>query len=265
MRCAVGITKRAGQPLRFACTCGFSFGGACEHAVAVMIACNQQQAQQQSLDLSAAPVSTEIPAHGSHANNITEIREHPVGRLYLSEYDGFLFIEIRYAYFNSTIEFARTDSDPYRLVPGDMGTIVYLHGILYAEEYGFDQTFEPYVAVPLADFVRSRGDRDRIWIVETNEKMVGTVAILSVSQEVAQLRWLLVHPDARGTGLGKRLVREAIDFCKTCKYRSVFLWTLNILPKAAYLYRSAGFKKTEAKAHHIWGCDLTEERYELFL
>ena len=149
--------------------------------------------------------------------------------------------------------------------PGDIGTIIHQHGILYAEEYGFDHTFDPYVAVPLSEFAQAQGDRDRIWIAEKGEKVVGTIAIVSVSERVAQLRWLLVHPDARGIGLGKRLVQDAVDFSRACRYQSVFLWTVNILPVATHLYRSVGFQKTEERTHGIWGVDLTEERYELTL
>jgi N-acetylglutamate synthase-like GNAT family acetyltransferase len=153
----------------------------------------------------------------------------------------------------------------HHLRPGDIGAIIHQHGILYAEEYGFDHTFEPYVAVPLSEFVQAQGDWDRIWIAERGEQMVGTIAIVSVSDQVAQLRWFLVHPDARGIGLGKRLVQDAVDFSRACRYQSVFLWTVNILPVATHLYRSVGFQKTEETAHRMWGVDLIEERYDLIL
>ena len=151
------------------------------------------------------------------------------------------------------------------LRPGDIGSIIYLHGILYAEEYGFDHTFEPYVAEPMARFVLERTDRDRIWIVERKKRVMGSVAVVKYSESEAQLRWLILHPELRGCGSGRMLVDEAVDFAASCGYESIFLWTLDILPAALGIYRSAGFRLTEEKSHRIWGRRLTEERYELNL
>ncbi len=153
----------------------------------------------------------------------------------------------------------------HKLRPGDMGTIIYLHGVIYEKEYGFDHTFEPYVAEPLSKFILYQTDRERIWIAQKDKKIVGSVAIVKFSDDQAQLRWLLVDPEVRRLGLGKYLVEKAIQFSRLKDYRSVFLWTLDILPVAAKLYQSEGFKKTHEKSKRIWGVTLTEQRYELKL
>jgi len=152
-----------------------------------------------------------------------------------------------------------------QLKPGDIGYLSYLHGILYAQEYGWDYTFEAYVAVPLAEFAKEHNDRERIWVVEKDGQVAGSVAIVEASKEEAQLRWMLLTPDLRGYGLGRFLVQEALDFCKEQGYRSVFLWTVSLLTVATRLYQSAGFQLTEQKTHQIWGAELTEQRYDLML
>lgn len=151
------------------------------------------------------------------------------------------------------------------LYPGDVGYITYMHGILYAPEQGWDHTFDSYVAIPLAKFAKSHSSRERIWIVEKEGRIVGSVAIVKFSEKEAQLRWLLLDPEVRGYGLGRRLLEEALDFCRKAEYSSVFLWTVNTLPVAAMLYRSVGFKQTEELTHELWGSVVTEVRYDLAL
>jgi GNAT superfamily N-acetyltransferase len=140
-----------------------------------------------------------------------------------------------------------------------------LHGVLYARERGFDSTFEAYVAGPLAEFVRAGDPRQRLWIAECDGRLVGCVAIVAASPRTAQLRWLLVDPEVRGTGLGKRLLGEAIAFGKECGYAEIILWTESALTAAARLYLGAGFRKTEEKPGRMWGVDLVQEKYELRL
>jgi ribosomal protein S18 acetylase RimI-like enzyme len=148
--------------------------------------------------------------------------------------------------------------------PGDIGYLTYLHGTIYAKEYGYDQTFEAYVAKGLAEFVQSSDpDNERIWLVEINSQITGFIAIVSHSKREAQLRWFFVHPDFRGRGIGKYLLTEVVDFCKQHKYETISLWTTSELRTAHHLYTRAGFKKTEEKNHEIWGKRVTEERYEL--
>ena len=148
------------------------------------------------------------------------------------------------------------------LRPGDIGAIVRFHGLVYAREHGFDHTFEAYVAKPLAEFACSASDRERVWIAERAGQLVGCIAIVAATADVAQLRWFLVDPSARGVGLGKRLINEALAFCRNCGYRSVVLWTVSALTTAARLYRSVGFRKVEEKPGRLWGVDLIEEKYE---
>jgi N-acetylglutamate synthase-like GNAT family acetyltransferase len=150
------------------------------------------------------------------------------------------------------------------LMPGDVGYITYLHGVVYDEEYGLDTTFEAYVAKPLAEFALSQDNpRQSIWVVEKDGVLYGCAAIVEHSREEAQFRWLILAREARGVGLGRRLVEWALGFCRAQGYRSVFLWTFSELEAAAHVYRSHGFRLTEEKTHTIWGRELTEQRYDL--
>jgi GNAT superfamily N-acetyltransferase len=152
------------------------------------------------------------------------------------------------------------------LKPGDLGYITYLHGKIYAEEYGFDTIFEPYVARPLSEFSLAEDkSRQRIWIIEFEDKIVGSIAIVDAGNNEAQLRWLLLTAETRGKGLGKRLITEALDFCREKGFKNVFLWTIDALPAARVLYLRNGFKLTEEDKHKLWGIEANEQRYDLAL
>ncbi|OGS49674.1 MAG: hypothetical protein A3K65_09625 [Euryarchaeota archaeon RBG_16_68_12] len=154
----------------------------------------------------------------------------------------------------------------HRLRPGDAGALARLHGLLYAEERGWDATFEAYVAAGLADFARSsRPERDRLWLAESGGRIIGSIAIVGRSRTAAQLRWFLVVPGHRGRGLGTDLMGRALRFCRARGVRTVFLWTTSDLAEAARLYARFGFRKTEEKTHRIWGKSVTEERFGLRL
>jgi GNAT superfamily N-acetyltransferase len=153
------------------------------------------------------------------------------------------------------------------LRPGDLGRVIEQHGVLYAAEYGFDHTFEAYVAGTLAELGGTAPPGPgRLWLAERDGALLGSIGIVGREDGAAQLRWLLLHPDARGRGLGRRLVDEALAYCRDSGYRSVYLWTVHVLTDAARLYVAAGFRKTDAKPMgQLWSVMLAEERYDLVL
>jgi len=153
----------------------------------------------------------------------------------------------------------------YQLLPGDIGYLIWLHGMVYSREYGWDHTFELYVSAPLTEFAKNITDRERIWIVDREGTVGGSIAIVKGPGDSAQLRWFLLHPDLRGQGLGKILMEEALGFCREKGYRSVFLWTEARLLAAAALYRRSGFRLSEERAGRLWGTIATEQRFDLDL
>lgn len=152
------------------------------------------------------------------------------------------------------------------LRPGDIGYIIYLHGTLYAQEYALDQTFEGDVAIRMGEFAKTYDpSKDYAAVAELEGRIAGAVFINGLSDERAQLRWFLVHPDARGRGLGRQLIDGAIAFCRERGFAKVSLWTISELKAAAHLYRQAGFVITREETHEIWGASRTEQEYELIL
>ena len=150
--------------------------------------------------------------------------------------------------------------------PGDMGWVIQRHGALYAAEYGWDETFEALVAEIVAKFVRNYDPtRERCWIAELQNRNVGCVFCVKKSARVAQLRLLIVEPDARGSGIGRRLVDECIQFARGAGYRKMMLWTNDILTSARRIYEAAGFRLVESEPHHSFGHDLVGQNWELEL
>ncbi|MGX7872319.1 bifunctional helix-turn-helix transcriptional regulator/GNAT family N-acetyltransferase [Mesorhizobium sp. ORM6] len=149
---------------------------------------------------------------------------------------------------------------------GDIGWIIRRQGMLYAQDYGWDETYEALVAEILAAFVKSFDPKwERSWIAERDGEIVGSVFVVRKSDQVAKLRLLYVEPSARGLGIGKRLVEECIGFARARGYKTLTLWTNDILTAARHIYQAAGFKLIEEEPHHSFGKDLVGQTWDLEL
>jgi DNA-binding MarR family transcriptional regulator/GNAT superfamily N-acetyltransferase len=155
---------------------------------------------------------------------------------------------------------------PHRV--GDMGWVVFRESLGYAEQYGWDNTFEALVAGIVQEFITHfDASRERCWIAEIDGQNVGHVFLVKHPSEpkTAKLRLLFVEPCARGLGLGDALVKECTRFARSAGYRKVVLWTQSILNPAHRIYKKAGFRLVKEEPHHSFGHDLVGQEWELEL
>ena len=150
--------------------------------------------------------------------------------------------------------------------PGDMGWVTHRQGYLYWQEYGWDGTFEALVGGITAKFIDEfDADWERCWIAEQDGEIIGSVFVVRQSAEVAKLRLLYVEPKARGLGLGRTLVEECIRFARGKGYKTLTLWTNDILIAARRIYEVQGFRLVAEKKHHSFGVDLVGQNWDLAL
>ena len=150
------------------------------------------------------------------------------------------------------------------LIPGDLGYLIYLHGTCYGKEHGYGIEFEMYVAEGFSEFFRQYdGMRDCVWLCEHNNKIVGSLVLMHRPNDTAQLRYFLLEPPYRGSGIGKELMRLGMEFMDLKGYKTSYLWTTSDLSTAASLYKRHGYALTQEKETTSFGKKVIEQRYDL--
>ncbi len=149
---------------------------------------------------------------------------------------------------------------------GDMEHIASRHGVLYAQEHGFDDSFEPLVAQILVDFLRTRRPQmERAWIAVRADHILGSIFCVRVSDDTAKLRLFYLEPEARGLGLGRQMLEACIGFAQAAGYRRLLLWTHKSHEAACSLYRKAGFVMISESPVHNYGQNLVEQEWQIEL
>ena len=149
--------------------------------------------------------------------------------------------------------------------PGALGAVTELHGRYYHRHWGFDVFFEAKVATELAEFLgRLNPRRDGFWVARIGGRTAGSIAIdgAQAAEAGARLRWFILDEEWRGRGVGKRLLAEAMGFCRQAGFRRVTLWTFAGLDAARHLYEQHGFRLREEHPDTQWGKTVTEQRFE---
>jgi GNAT superfamily N-acetyltransferase len=152
--------------------------------------------------------------------------------------------------------------------PGAIGRIVELHGAYYAAHWGFGAFFEARMARELGQFVdHFDPSRDGLWTAVAAGRVEGSIAIdgSHAAPGEAHLRWFIIDASQRGRGTGRRLLDEAVGFCRRSGRRRVTLWTFQGLDAARKLYEQAGFRLAEERRGAQWGTEVTEQSFELVL
>ena len=161
---------------------------------------------------------------------------------------------------------SETDIQLRNLQIGDAGWLIQQHAELYAAEEGFDHTFEPLVAEILADFIRNHDPSvERGWIAHRGQTRLGSVFCVRLDDTTAKLRLFLLVPQARGTGLGRRLLEACIDHARAKGFKALQLWTHESHEAACALYRKYGFELRDSQPVTSFGVDLVEQTWQLTL
>lgn len=148
--------------------------------------------------------------------------------------------------------------------PGMIGRIAQMHGEYYARNYHFGHFFEGKVASGVAEFApRLSAERNQIWLALHNGTIVGSVAIdgEDLGDNQAHLRWFILDDSCRGSGVGRRLLAEAMAFCDRHAFAGVQLWTFSGLNAARKLYESFGFTLSKEWQGDQWGMMMTEQQF----
>jgi DNA-binding MarR family transcriptional regulator/GNAT superfamily N-acetyltransferase len=150
--------------------------------------------------------------------------------------------------------------------PGDIGWVISSQARAYAEEYGWDISYEALVAEICAQFIRNYDpSREHCWIAEAGGEPLGSIFLVKGSNDVAKLRLLLVEKKARGFGVGRALVEQCIRTAREKGYKEMTLWTQSILVAARGIYQATGFRCVKQEPHHSFGVDLVGETWEMKL
>ncbi|MFP6774142.1 MAG: helix-turn-helix domain-containing GNAT family N-acetyltransferase [Alphaproteobacteria bacterium] len=153
---------------------------------------------------------------------------------------------------------------PHR--PGDMGDVIALHGRLYPEMFGWDETFEALVARIAADFIEEFDPKwDTSFVAEVDGEFRGSAFVVKVDDGVCKLRLMIIDQKAHGLGLGRALLNECLSFARRKGYQKMTLWTNDVQTAARALYASAGFELVHEEPGHDFGVDLVAETWELDL
>jgi DNA-binding MarR family transcriptional regulator/GNAT superfamily N-acetyltransferase len=109
----------------------------------------------------------------------------------------------------------------------------------------FESGFDPSRSIP-ADAHELAMPRGALLIARLHGEPVGCGALKFHNRAPAELKRMWVAPEMRGSGLGRRLLRELERHARAAGARAVRLETNRTLKEAISLYRSSGYREVAA-------------------
>ncbi|MEP2031559.1 MAG: GNAT family N-acetyltransferase [Paracoccaceae bacterium] len=159
-----------------------------------------------------------------------------------------------------------TDINMRPFAAADKAWLVEQHSIRYAMDEGFDATFGPLVDDILTDFLAHHDpDCEAGWVAEKQGQRLGSIFCVRLGEKTAKLRLFFLLPQARGKGLGKRLLATCMEFARSRGYKDMSLWTHESHTAACALYTSQGWACVASKPVHSFGVDLIEQSWHVDL
>ncbi len=147
---------------------------------------------------------------------------------------------------------------------GDLGWVLYQHGLHYAQEKGYTLDFEEEIVRSIIHFIQLYHQNEAgFWVAEDNASILGTISVHTISSIQAEIRWIYVIPSRQGEGIGSALMTQAIEYCRAKKIHQVVLKNVASDSPAIPLYTRFGFCKTQETKVHQWGQHWTAQEYVL--
>ena len=136
------------------------------------------------------------------------------------------------------------------------GAVLGLIGSVFAE-YGM--TFDPpgYDADLTKIHAKYRDAGGAFWVLEEDGRLVGTVAVVPLSDTEVEIKRVYLDAALRGQGWGRRLLEHAIAWARARGYQRLSLWSDLKFERAHVAYRRLGF--TQAGIRNCDDIDQSQE------
>lgn len=98
-----------------------------------------------------------------------------------------------------------------------------------------------------------------IFLAKTDDKIVGTVALIKVDNDTFELAKLAVTEEYKGLKIGTKLMMKCLDVAKKENYKKIILYTNHNLEEAMALYKKFKFKEISIEENKYMGSDIKME------